>query len=65
MDDPREYRFLRDCEVAEMLRVSRRTVRYWRQKGAIETHRLPSGRPRTPAEALGSRPLAKSGKTRP
>lgn len=66
MDDPRTWVMLKDCEVAAALRVSSRTVRLWRAKGALETYRLPSGRPRTPADALGSRPStpAQSGKKR-
>lgn len=45
-------RLLRDRDIAELFDVTERTVRHWRQKGALPTVRTPSGQPRTPYVAL-------------
>lgn len=43
---------LRDRDVAELFDVSERTIRTWRAKGALPVVRTPSGRPRTPYQAV-------------
>ena len=53
---PLDDRLLRDKDVARMYDVTERTVRKWRQQGAIPTVYTPSGRPRTPAAALEDDP---------
>lgn len=40
-------RLLTDREVATRYGVTERTVRTWREKGALTTVRTPGGRPRT------------------
>ena len=53
---PNDHDLLRDKDVAKLFDVTERTIRQWRQKGALPTVRTPSGQPRTPYAALKSPP---------